>query len=72
MQCLSNEIAFVKYYSICYTFPRTEFSNIPTWIYESDQPLAFNSLQKASRRSNTGVSWRQHKKRGKTAETSEH
>lgn len=68
MQCLSKEITFVKYFTSCYTFPRTEFSNIPTWVY--DQP--FNMLQKAAiRRPNTGTSWR-HKKRGKTVETTEH
>jgi len=71
MQCLSNEITFVKYFTTCYNFPRTEFSDIPTWIYEKDQPLAISSLQKVSRRPNTGVSWR-HKKRGKTVETPEH
>ncbi|CAH1726019.1 serine/threonine-protein kinase/endoribonuclease IRE2 [Aphis gossypii] len=70
MQCLSNEITFVKYYTSCYQFPRTEFSDMPNWLYESDQPIAFSSLQKVPRRSNTGVSWR-HRKRGKTVETSE-
>lgn len=71
MQCLSNEITFVKYFTSCYKFPRTEFFNIPTWINESDQPVAFSSLQKASRRTNTGTSWR-HKKRGKIVDTPEH
>ncbi|VVC31730.1 PUB domain,Pyrrolo-quinoline quinone beta-propeller repeat,Protein kinase domain,Serine/threonine- [Cinara cedri] len=67
MQCLSNEITFVKYFTNCYKFPRTEFSNIPTWVF--DQP--FSSLQKSAiRRPNTGTSWR-HKKRGKTVETLE-
>lgn len=71
MQCLSNEITFVKYFTTCYNFPRTEFSDVPKWIYETDQPLAFSSLQKSSKRPNTGISWR-HKKRGKTAETLQH
>jgi len=70
MQCISNEITFVKYYTSCYKFPRTEFSSVPTWISECDQPAAFSSLQKAAfRRPNTGPSWR-HKKRGKNVETS--
>lgn len=70
MQCLSNEITFFKYYTSCYKFPRTEFSDLPNWLYENDQPVAFSSLQKAPRRPNTGTSWR-YKKRGKTVETSE-
>lgn len=70
MQCLSNEITFVKYFSSCYKFPRTEFSNVPSWINESDQPIAFSSLQKTSRRPSTNMNWR-HKKRGKNFETSE-
>jgi len=70
MQCLSNEITFFKYYTSCYKFPRTEFSDLPNWLYENDQPVAFSSLQKAPRRTNTGTSWR-YKKRGKTVETSE-
>lgn len=70
MQCLSKEITFVKYFTTCYIFPRTEFSNIPSWVYEKDQPVAFSSLQKVTRRPNTGTSWRQ-KKRGKAVEISE-
>lgn len=70
MQCISNEITFVKYFTSCYKFPRTEFSSVPGWINESDQPVAFSSLQKAIRRPNTGHSWR-HKKRGKNVETSD-
>lgn len=69
MQCLANEITFVKYFTSCYNFPRTEFSEIPSWVY--DQPIAFSSLQqKVSRRQNTNLNWRQ-KKRGKTVEISE-
>lgn len=71
MQCLSNEITFVKYYTNCYTFPRTEFSKIPAWVYEKELPIAFSSLQKPSRRPNTGTNWR-HKKRIKPLETIEH
>lgn len=71
MQCLSNEISFVKYFTICFKFPRTEYSSIPSWVYEKDQPMAFSSLQKVSRRPSTGTSWR-HKKRGKIVETPEH
>lgn len=67
MQCLSNEITFVKYFTSCFKFPRTEFSSIPAWIYEKDQPIAFSSLQKASRRPNANTNWR-HKKRGKPSE----
>lgn len=70
MQCLSNEITFVKYFTSCYKFPRTEFSNVPTWINENDQPIAFSSLQKIPRRSSTNMNWR-HKKRGKNVEPSE-
>lgn len=69
MQCLANEITFVKYFTSCYSFPRTEFSNVPSWVNE--QPIAFSSLQKVPRRPNTGgLTWRQ-KKRGKTVEISE-
>jgi hypothetical protein len=70
MYCLSDEITFVKYFTRCYKFPRTEFTNVPAWIYE-EQPSAFSSLHKVPKRPNTGMSWR-HKKRGKTIETSEH
>lgn len=71
MHCLSNEITFTKYYSSCFVFPRTEYSNIPNWIYESDQPIAFSSLHKAPRRSNIHTtSWR-HKKRDKLLKTFE-
>ncbi|XP_050421955.1 serine/threonine-protein kinase/endoribonuclease ire-1 [Adelges cooleyi] len=63
MQCLSSEITFAKYYTSCFMFPRTEFTNLPNWLYESDQPAAFSSLQqKSSRRPNTNTnSWR-HKR----------
>lgn len=70
MHCLSDEMTFVKYFTRCYKFPRTEFTSVPAWIYE-EQPAAFSSLHKVSKRPNTGTSWR-HKKRGKTVETSEH
>lgn len=70
MQCLSNEITFVKYYTSCYKFQRTEFSETPTWLYENDQPIAFSSLNKANKRLNTGPNWR-YKKRGKHIETSQ-
>lgn len=70
MYCLSDEITFVKYFTRCYKFPRTEFTRVPAWIYE-EQPTAFSSLHKVSKRPSTGISWR-HKKRGKTLETSEH
>lgn len=68
MQCLSNEITFVKYFTSCYKFPRTEFDKIPLWIYEKDHPIAFSSLQKVPRRPNANGNWR-HKKRVKNCET---
>lgn len=68
MQCLSNEITFVKYYTRCYNFPRTEFSQIPTWIYEKEQPIAFSSLQKNSKRPNTNTNWRKKRVKPVTLE----
>lgn len=70
MQCLSEEITFMKYYTSCYRFPRTEFTTVPNWIYEKDVPIAFSSLQKATRRPSSGTSWR-YKRRSKTVETPE-